>query len=73
MSLNLQEYAEWLIDRDLIWPDPPRHQPVKANPSIEPLTGIRGVTWSIYGTLLRISDGEISFDHKQGHVSLLAA
>ena len=64
MSKTLMEYADWLDERDeLIWPFPPKIVPVKATPSIKPLPGIQAVTWSIYGTLLRISEGQLLFDH----------
>ena len=63
MAKSLQEYHDWLNTRDLRWPEVPDIEPVKATPSIQPLPGIRGVSWSIYGTLLRITDGELLFDH----------
>lgn len=66
MPKSLQEYAEWLAGRDLIWPKPPPAEPVKAKPFIKPLPGIRAVTWSVYGTLLRISGGELTFDSTTG-------
>ncbi len=60
MSKSLWEYAEWLAQRDdLIWPVAPPHVPVKAVPSIKPLPGIKAVTWNVYGTLLRITDGDL--------------
>lgn len=66
MPKSLQEYAEWLAGRDLIWPQPPKIEPVKAKPFLKPLPGIRAVTWSIYGTLLRITGGELIFDSTDG-------
>lgn len=60
MPKTLHEYAEWLAQRDdLIWPTAPPRVPKKAIPSIKPLPGIKAVTWSIYGTLLRIADGDL--------------
>lgn len=60
MPKTLFEYAEWLSQRDdLIWPTAPPRVPVKAVPSIKPLPGIRAVTWNVYGTLLRITDGDL--------------
>lgn len=60
MPKKLIEYAEWLAQRDdLIWPTVPPRVPRKAIPSIKPLPGIKAVTWSVYGTLLRISDGDL--------------
>jgi FMN phosphatase YigB (HAD superfamily) len=37
--------------------------PVNASAYVEPLLGIRGVAFNIYGTLLRISDGELFLKH----------
>jgi len=65
MPKTLAEYADWLDQRGLIWPKPPQPVPAKATPSVKPLPGIRAVTWSIYGTLLRMTDGELLFDHPQ--------
>jgi FMN phosphatase YigB (HAD superfamily) len=65
MGKTLIEYAEWLADRKLIWPAPPKRVPIKAQPYVEPLVGIRGVAFSVYGTLLRISDGELLVQHPQ--------
>lgn len=60
MPKSLMEYAEWLAQRDdLIWPSAPVRIPRKAIPSIKPLPGIKAVTWNVYGTLLRITDGEL--------------
>ena len=47
------------------WPAPPKIDPITATPSIKPLENIRAVTWSLYGTLLRITDGELIFEHPQ--------
>lgn len=65
MSKTLLEYSDWLAERNLKWPAAPKLQPVSAAPSIKPLENIRAVTWSLYGTLLRITDGELLFDHPQ--------
>lgn len=65
MAKTLLEYAEWLDGRNLIWPQPPKAVPPKATPFTKPLSGIRAVTWSIYGTLLRIADGRLLFNHPQ--------
>lgn len=60
MPKTLMEYAEWLAQRDdLIWPVAPPRVPRKAIPSIKPLPGIKAVAWNIYGTLLRITDGDL--------------
>lgn len=65
MAKTLQEYIDWLDHQDRIWPKPPPPVPVKATPYLKPLDGIRAVTWSVYGTLLRISDGRLQFDDPQ--------
>lgn len=62
MAKTLQEYLDWLDERGLIWPSPPEAVPAKATPYLKPLKGIKAVTWSVYGVLLRISDGELLYD-----------
>ena len=57
MPLSLAEYADSLLERDLIWPKVPAPVPVKAKPAIDPLPGIKAVLWDVYGTLLRTPDG----------------
>jgi FMN phosphatase YigB (HAD superfamily) len=59
MPQSFPEYVDWLDSRnDLIWPKPPQLQPIKARPHTKPLRGIRAVLWNLYGTLLRVTDGE---------------
>lgn len=65
MSKTLYEYAVWLTERNLRWPSAPKRQPVQAMPYTKPLPGIRAVMWDVYGTLLRIADGELLFQHPQ--------
>ena len=65
MSKTLLEYAEYLDERNLRWPAPPKFEVVNAAPSMKPLSEIRAVTWNLYGTLLRITDGELLFRHPQ--------
>jgi FMN phosphatase YigB (HAD superfamily) len=65
MSKTLLEYADYLDERKLRWPAPPKVEPVNAAPSMKPLAGIKAVTWNLYGTLLRITDGELLFRHPQ--------
>src|ERR1700685_4471017 len=65
MAKTLIDYAQWLDDRNLIWPAPPKRVPVSAKPSAGPLVGIRAVVFAVYCTLLRISDGRLLFDHSQ--------
>jgi FMN phosphatase YigB (HAD superfamily) len=59
MPLNLFEYMRALDERGVLWPAAPLPVPAKARPYLEPLEGLRAVTWSIYGTLLSISDGRL--------------
>jgi FMN phosphatase YigB (HAD superfamily) len=65
MPKSLLEYSDWLAERHLKWPAPPKVEPVSASPSTKPMQNIRAVTWSIYGTILRITDGELLFNHPQ--------
>ena len=66
MGLSLSAYIEELNQRsDLIWPQPPAAVPLKVTPSIQPLPGIKAVTWSVYGTLLTIDQGELVQNHPQ--------
>lgn len=60
MPKTLQEYVAWLDNRDdLIWPQPPKLVPVNAKPLLKPVRRVKAVIWSLYGTLLRITDGEL--------------
>ena len=66
MSKSLQEYVDWLdLRTDLIWPQPNKFSRAKARPSVKPLAGIRAVVWDVYGTLLRITDGDLLLHHHQ--------
>ena len=65
MAKSLFEYTEWLTERKLRWPAPPKMETAKATPYLKPLPGIKAVTWNVYGTLLRITDGELLFHHPQ--------
>ncbi|HTI49840.1 MAG TPA: HAD family hydrolase [Planctomycetaceae bacterium] len=59
MAQALLEYADWLDERELLWPTPPDPVPVKATPYLEGLPDVRAVTWGAYGTLLLVSDGRL--------------
>jgi FMN phosphatase YigB (HAD superfamily) len=66
MSKTLLEYIDWLHGRDdLIWPRVSAPQPVRAKPTLKPLPDIKGVLWSVYGTLLTIQDGELLHEHPE--------
>jgi hypothetical protein len=62
MAKTLPEYADWLDEREFVWPKVPVPTPAKATPFVKPLPGIRGVSWSVYGTLLSVADGRFIFD-----------
>lgn len=59
MSKTLEEYADWLVERNFNWPASPTAAPVKAIPYLKPLPEVRAVTWAIYGTVLLITDGRL--------------
>ena len=65
MPKSLQEYADWLNDRDMIWPKVPAIDRLKATAFAKPLEGVRCLVWSPYGTLIRIGDGRVLLDHPQ--------
>ncbi len=65
MAKTLLEYADWLAERQLRWPAAPKSEPAKATPYLKPLTAIKAVSWNVYGTLLRIADGDLLFQHPQ--------
>ena len=65
MAKSLFEYAEWLAERNLRWPAAPKVESAKATPYLKPLAEIKAVAWNVYGTLLRISDGDLLFQHPQ--------
>jgi FMN phosphatase YigB (HAD superfamily) len=63
MPLTLAQYATYLDTRDLPWPAPPPIKRKKATPYLPRLSGVRAVTWNVYGTLLSIAGGELYFEH----------
>jgi putative hydrolase of the HAD superfamily len=65
MALTLEQYANYLDTRDLPWPAPPVAELPSAKPYLVRLPNVRAVTWSIYGTLLAISGGELYLEHPQ--------
>ena len=62
MPLTLDQYATHLDTRGLPWPAPPRADPPRVRPHVPTLEGIRGVLWTVYGTLLSISEGDLKFE-----------
>jgi FMN phosphatase YigB (HAD superfamily) len=63
MPQTLLEYADWLDERGVLWPAPPRCIRPRATPYLAPLDGVRAVTWSIYGTLITIDEGRLLHLH----------
>lgn len=64
MAQTLDQYADSLdLRRDLQWPAPPDVEEVRAKPHLKKLPDVRAVVWSVYGTLLSISYGELQIDH----------
>ena len=72
MPMTLEQYAEHLGTRDLVWPGPPPLERVKARPHLKAMPQVRAVTWSLYGTLLRIVGGQLLFEHPQKFVMEIA-
>jgi FMN phosphatase YigB (HAD superfamily) len=62
MPLTLQQYATYLDTRGLPWPAPPPADPPKCKPHLRALEGVRGVLWTVYGTLLATTEGDLKFE-----------
>lgn len=72
MPLTLEQYVERLDDRtDLPWPVAPKVDAPKAKPHLVPLP-IKAVMWTVYGTLVSVSQGELLFEHPQDFVNEVA-
>lgn len=65
MAQTLLDYLDALDERRLMWPQPPEPRPMPARPTLQPLREVRAVTWSVYGTLLTISDGVLLHLHPE--------
>lgn len=72
MAMTLEQYAEYLDTRDLIWPLPPDPKPPKAKPKLAVMPHVRVVTWNLYGTLLNTFNGQLLFEHPQKFVMDIA-
>jgi FMN phosphatase YigB (HAD superfamily) len=69
MPLTLEQYAERLDARDdLPWPAAPDVRPPKARPAVQPLR-VKGVLWTVYGTLVAVPTGELQFEHAHDFVT----
>lgn len=72
MPLTLEQYVERLDARtDLPWPAAPKIDPVKAKPSIHAMP-VKAVFWTVYGTLVAVSQGELQFEHPDEGVTRAA-
>jgi FMN phosphatase YigB (HAD superfamily) len=65
MPASLEEYTDRLDERRLLWPTVIEPVRPKATPYLKPMTGIRAVTWGIYGTLLTIAEGRLHLLHPE--------
>lgn len=65
MPLSLEQYAAYLDTRDLPWPAPPEVERPRARPHLKRLPGVRAVLWNVYGTLVAVSGGDLTFEHPQ--------
>jgi FMN phosphatase YigB (HAD superfamily) len=72
MPLTLEQYATYLDSRGTAWPAVPPVERPKARPHVMPLEGVKAATFSVYGTLLAISTGELLFEHPQKFIMDLA-
>jgi len=72
MAMTLEEYAEYLDTRDLVWPAPPEVRRAKAKPHLVRLPQVRAVTWDLYGTLLNILSGQLLYEHPDKFVMDIA-
>jgi hypothetical protein len=72
MPLSLEQYAAYLDTRGLTWPAAPDADPPKARPHLAALPGIRAVLWNVYGTLIRISGGELRFETNDAFITEVA-
>ncbi len=63
MPLTLEQYADSLDKRDLVWPAPPKPERLKARPHLVRMPEVRAVLWNVYGTLLNLYSGQLLFEH----------
>jgi hypothetical protein len=72
MALTLEQYANYLDSRGLNWPALPEPQAPRARPRLVAMPQVRLVTWNVYGTLLAIPGGNLSFEHPNKFVMDIA-
>ncbi len=70
--MTLEQYAEYLDTRDLVWPAPPPLERAKARPHLVAMPQVRAIAWNLYGTLLHISTGQLMFEHPQKFIMDIA-
>jgi len=72
MALSLEQYARYLGSRKLRWPAAPALVPPDLSPRLEEMPEVRAVTWSVYGTLVAIAGGGLSYRLEEGWRAELA-
>jgi FMN phosphatase YigB (HAD superfamily) len=72
MPLSIEQYADFLDTRDLVWPFAPNPDPPKARPHLVQLPHVRAVLWNVYGTLLCISEGDLKFEAANDYIMEVA-
>lgn len=72
MPLTLDQYATYLDGRGLPWPAPPKPDPPRVKPHTPTLEGVRGVLWTVYGTLVAIPEGDLKFEVENDFVMNVA-
>ncbi len=72
MAMTLEQYADFLDKRDLVWPAAPTTARPKAKPFLVRMPLVRAVTWNLYGTLVNIFSGQLLFEHPDKFVMDIA-
>lgn len=72
MPLTLDQYATYLDGRGLPWPAPPKPDTPRVKPHTPILEGVRGVLWTVYGTLVAIPEGDLKFEVENDFVMNVA-
>jgi FMN phosphatase YigB (HAD superfamily) len=72
MALTLEQYIAYLDNQQTPWPSPPEIERPRARPHLVRLTGVRAVTWNLYGTLLAIAGGELFVEHPEAFIMEVA-
>jgi len=72
MPFTLEQYANNLDKRDLVWPVAPETARPKAKPCLVRMPKVRAVLWSVYGTLVNVFSGQLLYEHPQKFVMDIA-